>query len=155
MLPDWIVEQMFIKGAYHHPTFLYESMWNLLGLVLILILRRKRYVRHGELLLGYLFWYGLGRFFVEGLREDSLAFQAFDWLASALNGLWMPMEWLGFDQGALPTTVGDVRASQLLSLLIVVGALTLFIWRRMRGLAATSYDEQVSKKEGDERNEAV
>lgn len=55
-----------------HPTFLYESLWNLLGLLLILFVLTKRRRFDGENLLAYLFWYGLGRLWIEGLREDSL-----------------------------------------------------------------------------------
>lgn len=56
-----------------HPTFLYESLWNALGLILILIL--KKHKRHsGEMFAFYIAWYGLGRFFIEGLRTDSLMF---------------------------------------------------------------------------------
>ncbi len=56
---------------YYHPTFLYESLWNLVGFVLInLLYMKKRF--DGQVLLMYLGWYGLGRMFIEGLRTDSL-----------------------------------------------------------------------------------
>ena len=54
-----------------HPTFFYESMWNLLGLI-ILLLYKKKQVFKGELFSLYMLWYGLGRFLIEGLRADSL-----------------------------------------------------------------------------------
>lgn len=57
-----------------HPTFLYESLWNLAGLALIFWLSRKAYRFDGQLFYTYLFWYGLGRFWIEGLRTDSLYF---------------------------------------------------------------------------------
>ena len=58
-------------GALAHPTFLYESLWCLLGFAfLALYTKRRRF--DGELTLLYLGWYGLGRFFIEGLRMDSL-----------------------------------------------------------------------------------
>jgi phosphatidylglycerol:prolipoprotein diacylglycerol transferase len=133
MLPDWLVQQMYIEGQYHHPTFLYESIWNVLGLLLILVLRRRSFVRRGEILLGYFIWYGFGRFFIEPLREDSLAFDAFNWLSSLLNGMWEPMTWLGFEQGSLPTAAVDVRVSQMMSLIIVIVAIALLIFRRTRG----------------------
>lgn len=57
-----------------HPTFLYESLWNLAGLVLICVIAKKAYRFDGQLLLTYLFWYGLGRYWIEGLRTDSLYF---------------------------------------------------------------------------------
>ena len=54
-----------------HPTFLYESLWNALGLALLLVFR-KRKAFEGEVFCGYMVWYGLGRMFIEGLRTDSL-----------------------------------------------------------------------------------
>src|SRR5690606_2166266 len=55
-LPNFIVEQMYINELFRHPTFLYESLWNLLGLVLLVIIRRFRWVRAGEVLFRYLIW---------------------------------------------------------------------------------------------------
>ncbi len=54
-----------------HPTFLYESLWNALGIV-VLLLYKKRKSFNGELFCAYMVWYGLGRMFIEGLRADSL-----------------------------------------------------------------------------------
>ena len=54
-----------------HPTFLYESLWNLVGFVLINLLYRKRKF-DGQIVLTYFAWYGFGRMFIEGLRTDSL-----------------------------------------------------------------------------------
>ena len=54
-----------------HPTFLYESVWNAIGFILLHFLSKKRKF-DGEIFLGYLAWYGLGRMFIEGLRADSL-----------------------------------------------------------------------------------
>ena len=59
------------KMQYYHPTFLYESMWNLVGFVLINLLYKKKKF-DGQVLLMYLAWYGFGRMFIEGLRTDSL-----------------------------------------------------------------------------------
>ena len=56
---------------YYHPTFLYESVWNLTGLILLHFLSKKRKY-DGQVALGYAAWYGLGRTFIEGLRMDSL-----------------------------------------------------------------------------------
>lgn len=61
----WAVEK------YVHPTFLYESLWNLLGLILVLILYKKKKV-DGQHFCFYLVWYGFGRMLIEGLRTDSL-----------------------------------------------------------------------------------
>ena len=56
---------------YYHPTFLYESAWNVAGFLLLHFLSRKRQY-DGQIALGYAAWYGLGRAFIEGLRMDSL-----------------------------------------------------------------------------------
>ncbi len=55
-----------------HPTFLYESLWCLLGFVLLHIVSRKAYQFRGQLFAMYIMWYGTGRFFIELLRTDSL-----------------------------------------------------------------------------------
>ncbi len=55
-----------------HPCFLYESFWCFIGLILLEIILRRHYKFSGELFLIYVTWYGLGRFFIEGLRADSL-----------------------------------------------------------------------------------
>lgn len=55
-----------------HPTFLYESVWNAVGIPLLLLYQKKWQKADGELFLLYLTWYGLGRVWIEGLREDSL-----------------------------------------------------------------------------------
>ena len=56
---------------YVHPTFLYESLWNLCGFLILLKIRKhKKY--NGQLFLYYMLWYGLGRIWIEGLRTDSL-----------------------------------------------------------------------------------
>jgi phosphatidylglycerol:prolipoprotein diacylglycerol transferase len=58
--------------AYVHPTFLYESLWNILGFVLINVFLYKRKKFNGQIVLTYAAWYGFGRMFIEGLRTDSL-----------------------------------------------------------------------------------
>ncbi|MBR5470812.1 MAG: prolipoprotein diacylglyceryl transferase [Oscillibacter sp.] len=60
-----------------HPTFFYESMWNLVGLLLMLFVVTKARRFDGENTCFYLLWYGAGRFWIEGLRTDSL--YLFDW----------------------------------------------------------------------------
>jgi phosphatidylglycerol:prolipoprotein diacylglycerol transferase len=59
------------KYEYYHPTFLYESVWNATGFVLLHFLSRRRKY-DGQVALMYAAWYGLGRAFIEGLRMDSL-----------------------------------------------------------------------------------
>ena len=58
-----------------HPTFLYESLWNLAVLIVLVFITLKHLKRfHGEIFLGYLMLYGIGRFWIEGLRTDQLRF---------------------------------------------------------------------------------
>ena len=69
---------------YYHPTFLYESLWNLGGFVLLHFLSKKRQY-DGQIALGYAAWYGFGRTWIEGLRMDSLywgPFRVSQWLAA-------------------------------------------------------------------------
>ncbi|MBO5649787.1 MAG: prolipoprotein diacylglyceryl transferase [Clostridia bacterium] len=70
----WIMTIENVNGAalyYAHPTFLYESLWNILGFILLNI-RYKNKKFDGQILFSYLVWYGLGRMFIEGFRTDSL-----------------------------------------------------------------------------------
>lgn len=100
-LPNFIISQMKINGIYYQPTFLYESFFNLIGLILILVLRHKKHLfKQGEIFMLYLAWYSVVRFFVEGMRTDSLY-------------LW-----------------GSIRVSQLLSLILLMIVIGLFIYRR-------------------------
>ena len=57
--------------TYYHPTFLYESVWNLIGFIGLHFFSKKRKF-DGEVFLAYVAWYGLGRVWIEGLRTDSL-----------------------------------------------------------------------------------
>ncbi len=59
------------EGKFYHPTFLYESLWNAAGFVLLHFLSKKRRY-DGQIALGYVAWYGLGRAIIEGMRTDSL-----------------------------------------------------------------------------------
>ena len=66
-----LTNQLTGQVEYYHPTFLYESLWNLTGFVLLhFASKRRRY--DGQIALGYAAWYGLGRAIIEGLRVDSL-----------------------------------------------------------------------------------
>ena len=99
-VPEFIRQQMYIDGSYRVPTFLYESLWNLVGFIIILGLRRfnkKTASRRCDLILPYLVWFG--RMIIEGMRTDSLML-------------------LG------------IRVSQWLSALLVLIGVVLVIWRR-------------------------
>jgi len=71
-IPNFIVEGMNIGGIYYHPTFLYESLWNLLGFVVVLFIKKNKYRKTGQITGFYLMWYSFGRFFIESMRTDSL-----------------------------------------------------------------------------------
>ena len=71
-IPEFIINGMKINGVYHHPTFLYESIWNLIGLIVIYFNKRFFKLKVGTITMFYLLWYGLGRFMIEGMRNDSL-----------------------------------------------------------------------------------
>ncbi|MED3561590.1 prolipoprotein diacylglyceryl transferase [Bacillus xiapuensis] len=100
-LPDFIINQMYINGSYYHPTFLYESVWDFIGFILLMLLRRVN-LRRGELFLSYVIWYSIGRFFVEGMRTDSLM------LTSTL------------------------RMAQMISIVLVIGAVAILLIRRKK-----------------------
>lgn len=72
-LPDFIMNQMCIDGIMYYPTFLYESMWNIFVFVILILLRKYNPLR-GNIFLNYVILYSIGRFFIEGLRTDSLYF---------------------------------------------------------------------------------
>lgn len=96
----WVSASQYIEV---HPTFLYESLWNLVGLLLMLFVVSKGRRFDGENTWFYFLWYGLGRAWIEGLRTDSL--YLFDW-----------------------TFMGQpIRVSQALSMvMVVVAAVMLF-----------------------------
>ena len=76
--PKFIQDGMFINGAYYHPTFLYESIWNVLVFIILMILFWKKKKGHeGTIVAWYMILYSIGRYFIEGLRTDSLMIGAF------------------------------------------------------------------------------
>jgi phosphatidylglycerol---prolipoprotein diacylglyceryl transferase len=115
-LPQFIIDQMYINGTYYHPTFLYESLWNIAGFVLLLVLRRKVNLRRGELFLSYVIWYSIGRLFVEGMRTDSL----------------MLTEYL--------------RMAQVISIVLIVACAALIIYRRKSGMARHAYHDKSNEE---------
>ncbi|SFD96303.1 Prolipoprotein diacylglyceryl transferase [Lentibacillus persicus] len=115
-LPDFIMNQMCIDGVMYHPTFLYESFWNILVFIFLLILRRKNPLR-GEVFLSYLISYSVGRLFIEGMRTDSLY---------------------------LPGT--EIRVAQLISVVIILGLFALIWYRRKSGMANKYYDGKKVKR---------
>jgi phosphatidylglycerol---prolipoprotein diacylglyceryl transferase len=111
-LPEFIINQMYINGTYYHPTFLYESIWDFVGFFLLLLLRRVNF-RRGELFLSYVIWYSIGRFFVEGMRTDSLM-------------------------------LGSLRMAQTISIVLVVAAVAIILYRRTKQLSKARYLDQTN-----------
>ena len=71
-LPNFVIEGMYINGNYYIPTFFYESLWCLIGFIMLLLIRRSNKIKIGQLTSIYLVWYGLIRIFIEKMRTDSL-----------------------------------------------------------------------------------
>lgn len=69
--PEFIQKGMYINGSYYHPTFLYESIWNL-GVFIVIIYLVHKVKTKGVIFFTYFGLYSIGRFFIEGLRTDSL-----------------------------------------------------------------------------------
>ncbi|GLB47139.1 prolipoprotein diacylglyceryl transferase [Philodulcilactobacillus myokoensis] len=100
-LPTFIINQMNIMGVYRQPTFLYESMWDLLGFILLMSLRHlPHFYKEGEVFFTYVMWYSFGRFFTEGMRTDSLMM------------------------------FGDIRVSQFLSVILFIASILAIVYRR-------------------------
>lgn len=72
LIPGFVIKGMNINGTYYLPTFYFESIWCLLGFIVLLFNKRRRYLKVGQLTSIYFMWYGIGRFFIEMFRTDSL-----------------------------------------------------------------------------------
>ncbi len=71
-IPNFIIDGMNINGVYYQPTFFYESVFCLLGFIILYIVRRFKQTNKGTVTSFYLIWYGVIRFMIESLRQDSL-----------------------------------------------------------------------------------
>ena len=76
-IPEFIINGMNINGIYYHPTFFYESLWCLLGFIILSLLKHYKYLKVGSLTFSYLCFYSVGRFVSEDLRTDSLMIGGF------------------------------------------------------------------------------
>lgn len=76
-LPQFIINGMLINGSYYTPTFFYESTLCIIGFIVLLIIRRNKYIKVGDITALYLIFYGIVRFFIESSRTDSLMFLGF------------------------------------------------------------------------------
>lgn len=113
LLPDFIINQMYIEelGSYVHPTFLYESVWNIIGLIILLVLRKVN-LQRGTIIFSYLIWYSIGRFFIEGLRTDSLYL------------------------------VGSLRSAQVVSIICIVIGVVGIIYRHFKVKPVVRYKDK-------------
>ena len=71
-VPRFIINNMIIEGEYYYPTFYFESIFCLIGFLILIIIRKTRKTNVGFLIGVYFIWYGIVRFFIEKLRTDSL-----------------------------------------------------------------------------------
>ena len=71
-IPEFIIQGMYIDGAYREPTFLYESLLSFLGFLVLILLRKYKNLKTGQLTGVYLLWYGIERIIIESIRSDSL-----------------------------------------------------------------------------------
>ena len=71
-IPNFIINGMNINGNYYMPTFFYESLICIICLIIIILLRKTRILKKGNITSIYLIWYGIGRFIIESYRTDSL-----------------------------------------------------------------------------------
>ena len=71
-LPQFIIDGMYINNNYYIPTFLMESIWCLIGFIILFVFRNNKYIKVGQVTCLYMIWYGIGRFIIEGFRTDSL-----------------------------------------------------------------------------------
>ncbi len=72
IIPTFVIDNMLINGSYHLPMFYFESLWCFIGFIIMLIIRRGKYIKYGSIVSMYLMWYGVGRFVIETFRTDSL-----------------------------------------------------------------------------------
>ena len=73
-IPNFIIKGMTINNVIYHPTFLYESLLNFIGLIILIIFSRLKKLKNGMIISIYLIWYSLVRYFIESMRTDSLMF---------------------------------------------------------------------------------
>lgn len=72
-IPNFIINGMYISGNYYIPTFLFESIWCIIVFIILILVRNKiKYKKEGIIVCLYFIMYSIGRFFIEGLRTDSL-----------------------------------------------------------------------------------
>lgn len=129
---DEVTYQSILTGELGvHPTFLYESLWNLVGFALVVYLSKKFYKFDGQLFLTYVLWYGVGRFVIEGLRTDSLYF--------------FGLELFGY----------PVRTSQVLALVSAAAALGVLVWRfiRVKKKPELLYAQRIAQAEQEKEKE--
>lgn len=71
-IPNFVISGMYIEGSYRLPMFYFEFLWNILGVIALIIIRKRKYVKVGIQTGSYLMIYSFGRYFIEIFRTDSL-----------------------------------------------------------------------------------
>ncbi|EGQ1274883.1 prolipoprotein diacylglyceryl transferase [Staphylococcus pseudintermedius] len=99
-LPQFIIENMQINGIYYQPTFLYESIWDVIGFIILITIRH--HLKIGETFFIYIIWYSVGRFYIEGLRTDSLMLTE------------------------------TIRIAQAVSIVCIIIGVIFIVWRRLK-----------------------
>lgn len=112
---------MYIDGAMRHPTFLYESIWNIIGTVILVYVFLKVVHKRGDIAALYFIIYSTGRFFIESLRTDSLT------IGEPLTGVMYDI----CNAIGLVTETGELRTAMLVSLLGVVLGILLLVFNRV------------------------
>lgn len=101
LIPEFVINGMNILGEYHHPTFFYESLWCIVGFIVMLLVRKFYKKNHPGNLTGlYLVWYGIIRFIIEGMRTDSLM-------------------------------LGPIKMAQIVSIVFILSGITLWLKNRI------------------------
>ena len=72
LIPNFVIKGMKIENNYYHPTFYYECIWNIIGFIILISIRKKKKLRTGQLTGIYMCWYSVARLLIESLRTDSL-----------------------------------------------------------------------------------
>lgn len=110
-IPEFVINGMNINGGYYHPTFLYESIWNVIGFIVLIVIRRVlKNLKTGQLTGMYLVWYSLGRIVIEGMRTDSLM-------------------------------LGNIKVAQLVSIILIILGILLIVIRQKNSRLGNLYKE--------------
>ena len=115
-IPKFVIDNMYIQGEYRVPLFLYESIWSFTGFIALLIIKRYKYLKSGQLTGFYFIWYSVGRFILEGLRDEEYSLM-----------------------------VNGIRVAQILSVFLIVFGILIIIFCRRGSKFDNLYKEEVEE----------